>query len=1551
LKRNNALNDILIYKEILMLDRKRMMGYLMAIVSLMGVSSVHAATVASWPSEWAADSQGANNWYYMYRTSSATTTYELPWQSSSGVYGWSTDLHIGSDGGCLPNSAMTLWPVLRWKNEVAGAIQISGTVTRSATGAFSSTGTDGCIATILVNGVEKWSYNWTAVNTAAQPFDITVSGVAVDDTVDFVVNSKVNNNWGDECKWNVTVASVPVPVFSPAGPYIDGPTAVSISADEGTIYYTTDGSDPATNGLAYTDSVTVINGMTLRAVALGTGSSMETCQTYLYRVASWPSEWAEDNQGVNNWYYMYRTSSATTTYELPWESSSGVYGWSTDLHIGLNGCLPNSAMTLWPVLRWESEVAGTIQIVGSVTRVGTQAFSSTGTDGCIATILVNGVEKWSYNWTTVNTAAQTYDFTVSGVAVGDTVDFVVNPKVNNNWGDECKWNVTVVNLSAPVFSPAGPYIDGPTDVSISAEGGTIYYTSDGSDPATNGLAYTGPVTVTNGTILRAVSRGIGGVETQQTYIYRAASWPAEWAEDSQGSNNWYYQYRTSSDPDTTYELPWQSSSGVYGWSNDLHIGSDGGCLPNAAMTYWPVLRWESEVAGTIQIAGSVTRVGTQAFSSDSTDGAIATILVNGVEKWSYNWTTVNTIAQPFDITVSGVVVGDTIDFVVNSKVNNNWGDDCKWDVTIVNLPAPVFSPAGPYIDGLTAITMSAAVGATIYYTDDGSTPTTGSHKYAGSVNVSPNSTLKAIAVSGDQTWGVTSQTYVGPDSAKTVIGSVSNDGEATYVDVLAAGNAYGCNHILRGVVKYPLSSYTDSLDNAMLYAEVIRSVVGSSQTSNYFVLEHYTDSSFPLNTTDGSTTSIERIGSVQTAATDTIYSWNVKSYIEADIAADKSYSAFRLVQTDASGNYLSDASSYMVFNDDINLVVSSSSAPENLSRGHKILLKRGLQIQTWAFPSTAGYFTESNWNLSNFTTLTPHTPTDTEGDMSLLPAAPGIPWSRVIKDPAMDLTTNEIPYLSNLVSIQLDDEQNLTSSYISAITQRLASMKSKYPDVIAYTNQGWSQATPAQLQNYMQAAQPDMLMFDIYPFEPNWYGEILGGSPTMLYQYLQKYRLLGLAGNDGTGTYPVPCGLFTQTFTGEGWTHVVSESEIRLNEFSAWAFGYKCVSAFLYYLKDTNSERNLHSILFSDSGDQTPTDQFYQVAETNRQSRNLGPALVRLISTDVRMIMGKHGTSGTMNATPSGVDDDLDNIAGDSYLTSASVTAHPTGINNNQPGDVIIGFFKPLDESFDGTTYSNQKYFMVVNGLSDAAATSSATQQTIRLTFNFGSSGITSLQRLSRTTGKVETVSLTSNGTGGYYVDITLDGGTGDLFKYKTGAPFVGVVLAGDFNNDYVVNATDIDLLSAAIKTTNPDSKFDLTGEGSVNSADMDYLIKTILHTYYGDADLNGSVGVSDLSVLAAYYNTASGASWANGDFDGNGAVGVSDLSILAANYNSGSASTVSWAEAYAQAFGTTSDAETSSDEATADEEDTSSTLCSSLGLSLIAGLALMGLMIVKLEE
>jgi hypothetical protein len=98
-----------------------------------------------------------------------------------------------------------------------------------------------------------------------------------------------------------------------------------------------------------------------------------------------------------------------------------------------------------------------------------------------------------------------------------------------------------------------------------------------------------------------------------------------------------------------------------------------------------------------------------------------------------------------------------------------------------------------------------------------------------------------------------------------------------------------------------------------------------------------------------------------------------------------------------------------------------------------------------------------------------------------------------------------------------------------------------------------------------------------------------------------------------------------------------------------------------------------------------------------------------------------------------------------------------------------------------------------------------------------------------------------------------------------------------------------------------------------------------------GDANLDSKVDVGDLGILAANYGITSGATWAKGDFNSDDKVDVGDLGILAANYGT-NASGADFDADYAKVFGT----------ATEDTEiDSTSTLCSSLGLSLIAGLLL----------
>ena len=107
------------------------------------------------------------------------------------------------------------------------------------------------------------------------------------------------------------------------------------------------------------------------------------------------------------------------------------------------------------------------------------------------------------------------------------------------------------------------------------------------------------------------------------------------------------------------------------------------------------------------------------------------------------------------------------------------------DKAKLTVGAPTFAPvAGTYTENQTVTLSSSTDGATIYYTTDGTTPTTGSHVYSGAISVtgtagqSISTTIKAIAVKdGMQTSSVTSATYVielpAPVPTPTCINSVA----------------------------------------------------------------------------------------------------------------------------------------------------------------------------------------------------------------------------------------------------------------------------------------------------------------------------------------------------------------------------------------------------------------------------------------------------------------------------------------------------------------------------------------------------------------------------------------------------------------------------------------------------------------------------------------------------------------------------------------------------------------------------------------------------------
>ncbi len=107
----------------------------------------------------------------------------------------------------------------------------------------------------------------------------------------------------------------------------------------------------------------------------------------------------------------------------------------------------------------------------------------------------------------------------------------------------------------------------------------------------------------------------------------------------------------------------------------------------------------------------------------------------------------------------------------------------------------------------------------------------------------------------------------------------------------------------------------------------------------------------------------------------------------------------------------------------------------------------------------------------------------------------------------------------------------------------------------------------------------------------------------------------------------------------------------------------------------------------------------------------------------------------------------------------------------------------------------------------------------------------------------------------------------------------------GDLNLDGRVDDLDIDLLFTQINGGSTDPFFDLTGDSLVNQLDVDYLVEGLQDTFYGDADLNRSVSIGDLTVMAEFFNLPG--HWAQGDFTGNGGISIGDLTLLAENFGS----------------------------------------------------------------
>jgi glycosidase len=168
----------------------------------------------------------------------------------------------------------------------------------------------------------------------------------------------------------------------------------------------------------------------------------------------------------------------------------------------------------------------------------------------------------------------------------------------------------------------------------------------------------------------------------------------------------------------------------------------------------------SRGGGSVQAATPIFSVGTGTYTTtqsvaitDSTAGAIIYYTTNGTTP------TTSSAAYSTPIAISSTTTLEAM-AAASSYTNSNVAS-ATYTINLAQAAGPVFSVSAGTYNTLQSVSIAdATAGATIYYTTDGSTPTTASTVYSAPIPVAATTTLQALAVvSGYANSNVTSATY------------------------------------------------------------------------------------------------------------------------------------------------------------------------------------------------------------------------------------------------------------------------------------------------------------------------------------------------------------------------------------------------------------------------------------------------------------------------------------------------------------------------------------------------------------------------------------------------------------------------------------------------------------------------------------------------------------------------------------------------------------------------------------------------------------------------
>ena len=653
-------------------------------------------------------------------------------------------------GITLPPFSMT---VLSWSNTVTPAAVFSvasGTYTSAQTVSLSD-GASGAVIYYTTDG----STPTTASNVYSSPLSVTGT-----ETINaMAVASGLSPSSVSSASYQVVNPTTAMPILSmAAGTYASAQMVSISSATTGaTIYYTTNSVAPTTASSVYSGPIKIAATETLQAIA--------TAPNYI-------------NSAVASATYTISSITATPVFSV----AAGTYTLAqtvsiTDATAGAaiyyttNGTTPTTSSSVYsgPITVSATETVEAIAVAPKYSNsavssaaytitAGTQApvFSvAPGTYTSAQTVSISSATPNSTIYYQINNVGSAYVYSAPiKVSTSESINAIaVGPTYVKSASSTVAYTI-VPAAAMPVFSvAAGTYTSAQTvSISDAISGATIYYTTNGAAPTKSSSVYSGPIAVAATETLQAIAVTANMANSpiaSAAYtinpptaipVFSVVSGTYTSAQtvsitDATAGATIYYTTNGSAPTTSSSVYSGPISAGATETLQAAAIATNSSLSPVASATYTINLPAATPVFSVA--AGTYTSAQTVSIS-DATAGATIYYTTNGSAPTASSSVYAGpvTVSASEKLQATAIAPSSSLSAVASAAYT-------------INLPTamPTFSVApGTYTSAQTVSITDVTAGATIYYTTNGTTPTTSSAKYTGVITISATETLEAIAV-------------------------------------------------------------------------------------------------------------------------------------------------------------------------------------------------------------------------------------------------------------------------------------------------------------------------------------------------------------------------------------------------------------------------------------------------------------------------------------------------------------------------------------------------------------------------------------------------------------------------------------------------------------------------------------------------------------------------------------------------------------------------------------------------------------------------------------